>query len=135
MQIIKRTYKYRLYPTKKQVIRMQSILDICRILYNSALLDRINTYRNTNKGLTYNKQSFILTNDKDKFPILREVYGQVLQDVLKRVDRSFRNYFCRVKQKQVKFGFPRFKTDDRFHSFTYPQGGFDRIISSKTKKV
>ncbi|MBI3755789.1 MAG: helix-turn-helix domain-containing protein, partial [Deltaproteobacteria bacterium] len=35
-----RTYKYRLYPTKKQIQKLDWTLDKCRILYNSCLVDR-----------------------------------------------------------------------------------------------
>ncbi|WP_083962519.1 helix-turn-helix domain-containing protein [Thermodesulfovibrio thiophilus] len=40
-----KTYKYRLYPTKKQVQKLEWTLDMCRILYNSCLLDRRNPLR------------------------------------------------------------------------------------------
>ncbi len=45
------------------------------------------------------------------------MFSQVLQNVLKRVDRSFKNFFN-------GFGYPRFQGRNRYNSFTYPQSGF-----------
>lgn len=36
----KQSYKFRLYPTRKQRKRLQEILDRCRELYNAALTER-----------------------------------------------------------------------------------------------
>ena len=55
---------------------------------------------------------------KAAFPIHKNVYSQVLQQVLDRLDKSFKNFF------HSGFGFPRFKSARRFNSFTYPQSGF-----------
>ena len=120
-----RTHKYRLYPTKNQSSKLENTIDICRILYNSALIDRINTYKNTGKGLTYNEQCRILTSDKNKHDCLNTIHSQVLQDTLKRVDKAFKNFFRRLKNKDKKAGFPRLKKEGRLHSFTYPQYGFE----------
>ncbi|MDL5503373.1 MAG: transposase, partial [Candidatus Methanoperedens sp.] len=53
-----------------------------------------------------------------KTPYQKEVFSQVLQDVIKRVDRSFKNFFN-------GFGYPRFQGRNRYNSFTYPQSGFE----------
>lgn len=128
--VLKRTYKYRLYPTKNQVSKLEDTIDTCRILYNSTLLDRINRYKNTKESLTYNEQATILKNDKDKYDCLNTVYSQVLQDVLRRVDKAFKTFYRRLKNKDKKVGFPRFKGEGRLHSFTYPQSGF-KVEDSK----
>jgi putative transposase len=127
-----KTYKYRLYPTKKQVQKLELTLDICRILYNSCLLDRKNTWEKTGKGLSYNQQCEILTQNKKTVLFLKEIHSQVLQDVLLRVDKSFQNFFRRIKQKQGKAGYPRFKAMNRYDSFCYPQSGFE-IVDGKLK--
>ena len=130
--MINRTYKYRLYPTKNQRMKLDTTIDTCRILYNSALLDRINRYKNTGKGLSYNEQASIVVKDKEKHECLNKVYAQILQDVLRRVDKAFANFFRRLKQKHTKAGYPRFKGEDRLHSFAYPQKGFS-IEDNKLK--
>lgn len=115
-----KTYKYRLNPTKKQVQKLQWTLDMCRILYNSCLLDRKNLYEQTGKGLSRIDQQVILKNDKKRFEALNDIHSQVLQDVLFRVDRAFQSFFRRVKNGE-KAGYPRFKGEGRYNSITYPQ--------------
>jgi putative transposase len=44
----------------------------------------------------------------------------VQQDVLKRLDKAFDAFFRRVKNGETA-GYPRFKSGDRYDSFTYPQ--------------
>src|SRR5258708_20637608 len=55
---------------------------------------------------------------KAEFPVYKNVYSQVLQHVLDRLDKAFKSFF------RSGFGFPRFKGANRFDSFTYPQTGF-----------
>jgi putative transposase len=62
-------------------------------------------------------------------PVLHAVHSQVLQDVLRRLDKTFKNFFTRVKNSE-KAGYPRFKGGNRYHSFTYPQSGF--VLTKKT---
>lgn len=118
------TYKYRLYPNKEQEQRLQSTLNTCRLLYNSALEERREAYRLQGVSLNYNHQQNELPDCRVEIPELNDVYSQVLQDVLRRLDRAFANFFRRVKNSNGKAGFPRFKGRDRYDSFTYPQSGF-----------
>jgi len=37
-----RTCKYRLYPTKDQIVKLEATLDTCRHLYNNSLAERKN---------------------------------------------------------------------------------------------
>jgi putative transposase len=61
-----------------------------------------------------------------------------LQATLRRLQRSFENFFGRVKRGE-KAGFPRFKSRSRYDSFTYPQAGFkldgDKLHLSKIGSV
>jgi len=116
-----KTYKFRLLPTKKQVQKLDWTLDMCRILYNSCLVDRKNQYEQTGKGLTRVKQQEILKADKEIVEPLNDIHSQVLQNVLFRVERAFQNFFRRVKEGNSKVGYPRFKGEGRYDSFTYPQ--------------
>jgi len=48
------------------------------------------------------------------------VYSQVLQNVLKRLDLAFQNFFRRVKNNQTP-GFPKYKKKGTWDSITYPK--------------
>jgi len=116
-----KTYKFRLLPTKKQTQKLDWTLDMCRILYNSCLVDRKKHYEQTNKGLSRIKQQEILKADKETIKSLNGIHSQVLQDVLFRVERAFQSFFRRLREKDGKAGYPRFKSETRYDSITYPQ--------------
>lgn len=124
-----RTYKYRLCPTKYQVQLLADTLESCRALYNCAIEQRKLAYRQFGVSLNYYSQADELKEIK-YFPEYKQVYSQVLQDVLKRVDKSFQNFFRRLKNNETP-GYPRFKGKGWYDSFTYPQSGFSLSDNSK----
>src|SRR5258708_28769294 len=63
---------------------------------------------------------------KAELPVYKNVYSQVLQHVLGRVDQAFKNFF------RSGFGFPRFKGANRYDSFTYLQTGFSFGVGQLT---
>jgi putative transposase len=60
---------------------------------------------------------------KESKPELSEVYSQVLQEAVQRVDLAFKSFFRRVKAGEEP-GYPRFKGRNWYDSLTYPQSGF-----------
>ena len=127
-----KTYKYRLYPTRKQTEKLEWTLETCRILYNSCLVDRNRRYEETGKGLSRIEQQKILVQDKKNIEYLKSIHSQVLQDVLFRVEKAYKAFFRRLKDKSGKAGYPRFKNQGRYDSITYTQSGFE-IIDDKLK--
>jgi putative transposase len=119
----KKAFKYRLYPTKQQEQVLFKTLALCRELYNASLEERKEAYRMSKVSITYNQQAHQLPEMKELRPEYQDIHSQVLQDTLRRVDKAMQNFFRRVKAGE-KPGYPRFKTDHRFDSFTYPQVGF-----------
>ncbi|MEV2911382.1 transposase, partial [Paenibacillus larvae] len=124
-------YKYRLYPNKEQRKKIQFTLERCRLLYNRLLEERKLAYKCENKSLNYYDQANTLSERKQHIPSLKQVHSQVLQDVVKRLEKAYQAFFRRVKQGENP-GFPRFKPEQRYDSFTYPQGGL-AIIGNKVR--
>ncbi|MFX0096350.1 MAG: RNA-guided endonuclease InsQ/TnpB family protein [Candidatus Hodarchaeota archaeon] len=120
---MKRTYKYRLYPSKQQENVLTQWLTTCRLLYNNSLAERMEAWKTMRRTVTYTEQANQLKNAKKSNPNLRSIHSQVLQDVLRRLDKAFKNFFKRMKIGK-KAGYPRFKGKNRYDSFTYPQSGF-----------
>lgn len=116
-------YKYRIYPTRQQAENVSNQFMLCCWLYNCALEERITAYKSLGKVLSNNYQLNQLPDLKIEFPEFNKVHSQVLQNVLKRLDISFTNFFRRVKNGE-KPGFPRFKKADSFSCMCYPQAGF-----------
>jgi putative transposase len=121
--VIRRAFKYRLYPTRAQAEELDRILWRCRELYNAAVYQRREAYRVCGIGVTYCMQQNELPALKKEHPQFREVGSQVLQDVLRRVSLAFDAFFRRVKAGE-KPGYPRYRGRDRYDSFTLTQAGW-----------
>ena len=122
------------------VQKFEQTLNLCAELYNSGLRERIDAYRINQVSISYLDQQNQLPEIKEIRDDLKTVYSQVLQDALKRVDKTFQAFFGRVKRGE-KAGFPRFKRANRYDSFTFPQAasGFrldgNNLYLSKIGKV
>jgi putative transposase len=116
-------YKYRIYPTLKQVAVIEHQLDSCRHLYNPALEHRITAFKEIGKFISYQDQQDELPSIRAGYPEFTNIHSRVLQNILRRLDRSFQNFYRRLKRGEEP-GFPRFKGKDHFDSLCYPQSGF-----------
>jgi len=136
-------YEFRIYPTRKQRIRLFNQFDICSKVYNTLLGEARAAYKEKGKADT---RKFTLINAikaiKSKDPTTNQVYSQSLQNVADRLSKAYANFFRRIKErkagKKVKAGFPRFKK--HFRSITYPQSGFhfvsdNRLFCSKIGNI
>jgi putative transposase len=122
-QIILKTFKYRIHPSKAQNTCLNNTLAVCCELYNASLQERKDAYRLERESVRYVEQANQLPDIKRIRADVAGVHSQVLQDVLKRVEKAFDGFFRRVKTKQ-KAGHPRFRSCKRYDSFTYAQSGF-----------
>jgi putative transposase len=127
---MKTAYKFRMYPNRQQEAQLDINLETCRHLYNLALADRKYSYETEGISRTYEDQAAMLVVEK-KDGNFTCVFSQVLQDVLRRLDKSFKAFFRRVKNGE-KPGYPRFKGVGWYKSFTYPQVGFKLDCSKLT---
>ena len=132
-----KTFKYRLYPTAQQEKAMDYTLYLCRFLYNSMLDHRIKCYK-AGKSVRKFDQINEIPAIKEEFPEYKTVFSQVLQEVGARLDKAYQNFFRRVKHGETP-GFPRFKGQNQYDSFSYPQAGFkiagQRLALSKIGDV
>ncbi|MGH9839565.1 MAG: RNA-guided endonuclease InsQ/TnpB family protein [Blastocatellia bacterium] len=85
-------------------------------------------------SINYHAQAIQLPRIKPIREDVDAVYSQVLQDVLRRISKTFDAFFRRSKDGGEP-GYPRFKSKNRYDSFTYPQSGFrlegDKLHLSK----
>src|SRR5215468_9047307 len=105
-QRTRRTYRFRIYPTRKQARTLEEWLGLCCEVHNAALDERRSAYRMAGVSLSYEDQCAELPGCKQVRPELAEVPSQVLQDVVKLVDLAFQAFFGRVEEG-MKPGFPR----------------------------
>ena len=109
------TLHFRLYPSRKQEARLSSALEACRHLWNGALSNRKQRWQDERRPTSYNYQQVVLTAERHVNSELLEVYSQVAQDVLHRLDNAFNAFF------KHRLRYPRFKKFSQTGSFTYPQ--------------
>lgn len=111
------SYKFRLYPTKKQMTQIQRTFGCCRFVYNYYLAMRTDAYKTDKTTLNYNACSADMTALKRVLPWLTEVDSTALQSSLKGLDTAYQNFFRRAKSGGNP-GFPRFKSK-RDHRKSY----------------
>ncbi|OWY66506.1 transposase [cyanobacterium TDX16] len=139
------TYEYKLIPTQQQVLDIEKILTVCRKVWNFALRER-KDWVNSRKCRVdacsidgeyiipadvpfpnYHKQAKNLTEAKKIIPELQLVNAQVLQQVLRNLDRAWDDIWKRG------FGFPRFKKHFRMRSFVFPQLKGEVVKANRVK--
>ena len=109
---MEKSYKYRIYPNKKQQEIIAKTFGCCRFVYNTYLAMRIEMYKEDKKTFSYAQCSKDLKNLKSDLDWLREVDSTALQSSLKDLDNTYQKFF------KKHFGFPKFKSK-KSHRFSY----------------
>lgn len=136
-------YQFKLKLTQKQEKEILVIMDVCKDVYNFALVDR-KDWLNSRKCFinqcsllkeyiipsdapypNYIIQSKNLTEAKKKIPNLKLANAQVLQQTLKTLDKAFQD------MKAKGNGFPRFKK--KLRSFVFPSLPNNCLADNKVK--
>jgi len=118
---MRKTFRYRLYPNKQQQRLLERQLEECRRLYNHLLAERRDAWERRRESVRLYDQHAALPALKAERPSLAGVQSQVLQSVAVRIDLAFQASFRRVKAGEQEPGYPRFRGQGRYDSFTFPQ--------------
>jgi putative transposase len=121
-QSLRKTCKEKLQPTPEQERELERTLLFGSGLYNTALEQRITAWQHCHVSVSRYQQEAELKDIRAEFPEYTAIHSHVLQDVLARLDKTYQAFFRRV-QRGERAGFPRFKSRDRFHTFTYKEYG------------
>src|SRR5215207_8439583 len=121
---MRKTFQYRIFPSNCQRVSLQGILDACRWVYNKTLAVRKTAWEERQESVSRYDTNKLLTlwraHEAAEHELLANGHAQAMQEAQKRVDLAFRAFFRRVKAGE-KPGYPRFRTFERYDSFTYPQ--------------
>ena len=115
---MRKSFQFRIYPNKNQEVILERTLSTCRHLYNDSLEERkrqaeLNRLKQSFDVFPWGYPEWINYYDQanqlplTKTPFQKEVHSQVLQNVLKRVERSFKNFYNGA-------GYPRFQGRNRY---------------------
>lgn len=120
---MRRSYKFLLRPTSKQVTALEACLEDTRQLYNAALEERREAWRMGRHRVTVYSQGAQLRDIRKSDP---ERYGRWAHSceraAVRRLDRAFRAFFRRVKAGEAP-GYPRFKGRGWWDSVEWPEHG------------
>ncbi len=113
-------YQYRFYPTKEQQQSLARTFGCVRYVYNWALRLRIDTYKQTKRGLSTNQLSKRLTALKQQREqaFLSEVSSVPLQQSLRHLADAFTNFF------EGRSGYPTFKSRHGKQAAEYTKSAF-----------
>lgn len=108
---IEKTYKFRIYPNREQEELIQKTFGCVRYVYNRALAERIELYKNEGKSIGFFEQNKHLTSWKqeEEHEWLKEPDSRSLQNSLRDLDSAYKNFFRRAKNGEKQKGFPKFK--------------------------
>ncbi|MGI5226771.1 RNA-guided endonuclease InsQ/TnpB family protein [Actinoallomurus sp. CA-142502] len=120
---MRRSFKFLLRPTGKQVAALTRCLDDHRELYNAALEHRRTAYRRAGVRVRYGDQSAELKHIRAGDPDGQGRWSfSSQQATLRRLDKAFRAFFDRLKAGRTP-GFPRFKGRGWFDTVEWPKDG------------
>lgn len=126
---MRKSFKYRLYPTGTQTEFLEHQLREACDLYNCALQERIGAWKTCRISLNYYDQANQLKQMRSEELIGVSNYS-VCQDVLRRLNKTFSAFFSRIKRGE-RPGFPRFKSRRRWDSITFPSYGDGCKLNSR----
>lgn len=110
-------YKFELMPNGEQSRAMCQYAGCCRVVFNKALAWQNAQYQADNTfKFGYTKIANLLPQWKDELAWLKDAPSQTLQQSLKNLESSFRNFFAK------RADFPKFKKKGMSDSFRFPQG-------------
>lgn len=126
-----KSFKYRIYPTDDQVIKLSNIFGQVRFVYNLGLETKINAWKSHKKSIS----TFDLNNQikdlKYEATWLKDAPSQSLQMAMSNLDNAYSGFF-------KGGGFPKFKNKYSKQSFQLPQGVYfkdNKIFIPKLKLV
>ena len=100
---MEKAYKFRFYPTKTQIEKLNCTFGCVRYIYNHFLGLKQELYDKEKKSMSYNQCCKILTVLKQEKKWLKDVDKFSLQNSLKDLDKAYKNFFSGK-------GYPKFKS-------------------------
>jgi len=114
---VNRTYRYRIYPTRKQRLALEAQLGFACDLYNAALEQRRYAFR-AGQRVGYVSQCRELTALRAAGDGPPQMSCHAMRSPLRRLEHAYQAFFRRLKAGE-KPGYPRFRSRRRYDSLTW----------------
>jgi putative transposase len=118
-----RAIQVALRPTKHQQVALCGLLAHLCDLYNAALQERRDAWKASRKSISLYDQEKQITELRSEAPEYSRFPAFAQRDPLRRLDRAFGGFFRRAKAHQTP-GFPRFRSAERYDSFSVDSQNF-----------
>ena len=141
-----RALKLRIYPNPEQTLLINKTFGCCRQIYNNRLFEKNQFYETVIKPESdKSKQKELWKNAHlgtekemgEKFPYLKDVSAQALQQARIDSERAFKNFFDSIKGRRSgsKVGKPKFKSK-KSNNFSYREcNPSDTALNWEKRKV
>ena len=126
---MRRTYRFLLRPTSKQVVALNSTLRIHCEIYNAGLEHRRGAWSRSRKTVSYFEQCVEFTELRTLRADIGALHVQSAREPLRRLEQTFAAFYRRSK-RGGKPGYPRFKSPSRWDSLVIPQPPADGALRS-----
>ena len=117
--MIRKAYKYRIYPSTEQKIFFAKCFGCVRFFYNKSLDDMNEIYKNTGKFKNITPASY-----KENYPFLKEVDSLALSNAQLNRNTAFKAFFSH------RSGFPKFKSKRNDQSYTTNNQGSVKLSTN-----
>lgn len=132
-----KSFKYRIYPNSTQKILLNKTFGSNRFIWNQMLNERISVYAvlKDNKESLYSYKYLTEAQYKIQFEFLKEVDSISLQQTRLNLNNAYKSFYRRLKSKDEKAGFPKFKSKKNNQSFRIVNTNNNLKIDTDNKKI
>jgi putative transposase len=127
-------HRVRLYPSSRQVARLQFALDVTRQLYNAALQQRRDVWTMHRVVISSKQQYAEITAMRAEDARIAAPYRECEDAALHRLDLSFAGFFRRIRSGATP-GYPRFRVATRWRQLEFPHGELALRLSATQDRV
>ncbi len=132
---VTRVYKFRIYPDAKRQLEIDERLILAQQFYNRLLEKSIDAYKNGKTKVSmaqFNRFVKEIIQEDQRF---MKLYSQTRCEIEYRLMKAYQNFFRIIKSGERRKGFPRFRSQDRYKSITYPQDNGSFSIEKNRLRV
>lgn len=140
--ILVKSFKYKVECKEKSIKEMEKILEYCKDLYNSAILQKriayysvhsvpgeLNVTVRERKNISFEDQAYELFDIKQYFPEMYNYPSSIFNKTLRRVDKTFSNFFSVFKKIKENpnsgtISYPKYKDSYKTIEICYVSGWF-----------
>jgi putative transposase len=124
-----RTFKFRCYPTKNQIVKLESILEASRLMYNKLLeIEKLFLEKGESAILGYDLLSYT-DHNKDDFINLKDIPSSSRSYIVDRISDALKAYFKKIRK------FPRFKSKGQYKSIIFSKSYLNKSFLKKENKI